>query len=105
MTTCSSLVVSLLFHMRSLFSDALFLVSPSFGASEVCLVMLCFSSLPLSVPRKFVLSCFVSHLSFFRCLGRAVLCGCGISCVSPLLFLRTNYKSINADHNDEAQFF
>ena len=37
----------------------------------------------------FVLSLFVPHLSFFRCLGRAVLCDCGNSWLSLLIFLST----------------
>ena len=35
----------------------------------------------------FVLSLFVSHLSFIWCLGRAVLRDCGVSWVSSLIFM------------------
>ena len=36
----------------------------------------------------FVLSLFVPHLSFFWCLGRAMVCDCGISWVSSHIFLQ-----------------
>ena len=34
----------------------------------------------------FFMSLFVLHRSFFWCLGKAMLCICGISCVSSLFF-------------------
>ena len=34
----------------------------------------------------FVVSLFLPHLFYFWCLGRAMLCNCGISWVSSLIF-------------------
>ena len=38
----------------------------------------------------YVLASFVSHLCFCSCLGRAVLCVCGISWVSSLIFFQSS---------------
>ena len=75
--------------------DVVFLVVAFQGGSSVAVFFVCTSVVSYVA---FALSSFIPHLSFFCCLGRAVLRDCGISWVPSHLFLDTLqlYKNVMA---------